>query len=449
LQEEEQMPGTRPLIAACLSVALFGPTLAAVTQQQRRQQQQQPTSTNRRDANTAPGQSLLTGIYRLDPRGSDDPRIAAARAVSSLPPDVQRQVVDSLSPRLESPEQLAIERRGRVIEIASSRAPRISFEADGREHQERSAQGRPVSTRAVLYGDQLMVSTSGSPTDEFTVVFDPVDQGRRLRVTRRIYVEQIREPVVVQSLYNKTSTVARWGIFNESRQTARTANTQRRAPVGPTATAPGTATARQQPAPPVIRERPPQAPTVRQGDGGGVYVLNVPAGTQLVAVLESDLSTARSREGDPFTMSVRGPTPYEGATLEGYVAQIERGGALAGRAEMTLEFRQIRLRDGRTAPFAGYIENVRAAGGEDVRLGSENTGSIEEQDDQTQRTAERTAIGAAVGAIIGAIANGGKGAAIGAAIGAGVGAGSVYAQGRDDLELLRGTELTIRARGSR
>ncbi|HEX8137175.1 MAG TPA: YMGG-like glycine zipper-containing protein [Pyrinomonadaceae bacterium] len=444
------MSGIRPLIAALLSIALFGPVLAAVTQQQRRQQQ--PAPTNRRNANTTVGQSLLTGIYRLDTKGSDDPRISAARAVSNLPPDVQRRVVEHLSPRLESPEQLAIERRGRVIEIASSRAPRISFEADGREHEERSADGRPVSTRAVLYGDQLMVSTSGSPDDEFTVVFDPVDQGRRLRVTRRIYVEQIREPVVVQSLYNKTSSVARWGIFDESRQTARSSsgNTQRRTP-GPTATAPGTATVRQQPTPPVIRERPPQAPpagpTTRQGDG--VYVLSVPAGTQLVAVLASDLSTARSREGDPFTMSVRGPTQYEGATLEGYVAHIERGGALSGRAEMTLEFRQIRLRDGRTAPFTGYIENVRAAGGEDVRLGSENTGSVEERSDQTQRTAERTAIGAAVGAIIGAIANGGKGAAIGAAIGAGVGAGSVYAQGRDDLELLRGTEMTIRARGSR
>jgi outer membrane lipoprotein SlyB len=74
---------------------------------------------------------------------------------------------------------------------------------------------------------------------------------------------------------------------------------------------------------------------------------------------------------------------------------------------------------------------------------------VEENDDRSARTAERTAIGAAVGAIIGAIADGGKGAAIGAAIGAGVGAGSVYAQGRDDLELLRGTELTVRARGTR
>jgi uncharacterized protein YcfJ len=112
---------------------------------------------------------------------------------------------------------------------------------------------------------------------------------------------------------------------------------------------------------------------------------------------------------------------------------------------MLLEFRQIRLRDGRTAAFDGFIENVRASGGEDVRVNSETNATVQENDDQTTRTAQRAAIGAAIGAIIGAIANGGKGAAIGAAVGAGVGAGSVYAQGRDDLELMRGTELIVRS----
>lgn len=63
------------------------------------------------------------------------------------------------------------------------------------------------------------------------------------------------------------------------------------------------------------------------------------------------------------------------------------------------------------------------------------------------RTVERAAIGTAVGALIGAIAGGGKGAAVGAIVGAGGGAGSVYAQGREDLELSPGTEFTIRATG--
>ena len=113
---------------------------------------------------------------------------------------------------------------------------------------------------------------------------------------------------------------------------------------------------------------------------------------------------------------------------------------------MTLNFDTIRLRDGRSYRFAGILEAVRTARGETVRL--DNEGAIRE-DNQTDRTVQRTAIGTAVGAIIGAIAGGGKGAAIGAIVGAGGGAGSVYVQGRDDLELEPGTELTIRSTGPR
>ena len=78
----------------------------------------------------------------------------------------------------------------------------------------------------------------------------------------------------------------------------------------------------------------------------------------------------------------------------------------------------------------------------------DNEGAVRDND-QTKQTVTRTAIGTAVGAIIGAIAGGGKGAAIGAVIGAGAGAGSVYIQGRDDLNLNAGTEVTIRATGPR
>ena len=432
----------RPVVATLLVIAFLNLNVTALGQQRRTS-----TAAGRGAAATS---SQLTGVYRLDRRSSDDPRIAAARAVSDLPPDRQRSIVDNLTPRLESPEQLAIERRGQLIEIASSRAPRISFEADGRERQERATDGHPISTRAVLYGEQLMVSTSGSPDDEFTVTFDPIENGRRLRVTRRIYIEQLNEPVVVQSFYNKTSSVARWGIFNEQRSTTATArnNNQRRFPP-PTATTPGTSINRPQPAPPIIRESVPQRPAPPPSErDGAVYVFVVPNGTQFVTVLNDDLSTAQSREGDRFTMTVSAPAQYEGATLEGHISSIKRGGRIAGRPEINFEFDQIRLRDGRTAGFDGYIESVRALGGEDVRINSENT-SVQEGDDQTTRTAQRAAIGAAIGAIIGAIADGGKGAAIGAAVGAGVGAGSVYIEGRDDLELRRGTELIIRARAPR
>ena len=110
---------------------------------------------------------------------------------------------------------------------------------------------------------------------------------------------------------------------------------------------------------------------------------------------------------------------------------------------MALNLNQIRMPNGQTYRFEGVIESVRTANGENVSLDTE--GRVREDDSQTERTVKRGAIGAAVGAIIGAIAGGGKGAAIGAVLGGGAGAGSVYVQGRNDLELMSGSEMTIRA----
>jgi uncharacterized protein YcfJ len=107
---------------------------------------------------------------------------------------------------------------------------------------------------------------------------------------------------------------------------------------------------------------------------------------------------------------------------------------------MALNFERIRMRNGRTYQFAGVIESVRTADGETISV--DNEGTVEEKS-QTNETVTRGGIGAALGAIIGAITGGGKGAAIGAAVGAGVGAGTVFVQGRDQLDLPRGTELTI------
>jgi hypothetical protein len=68
---------------------------------------------------------------------------------------------------------------------------------------------------------------------------------------------------------------------------------------------------------------------------------------------------------------------------------------------------------------------------------------------QTTQTIQRAGVATTVGAIIGAIAAGGKGAVIGGIIGTAGGASSVFIQGKDNLELLAGTELTIRSSGPR
>jgi hypothetical protein len=393
---------------------------------------------------TMPVNSRLTGLYHLNAASSDDPRAAAERATVNQSFALEQEAVDDLTARLTSPDQLSIERRGNTISIASTRAPRITFDADGRERVERAADGHTVRTRATLIADQLSVSSAGSPDDQFTVTFVSMDEGRRLRVIRSITTRQTDRPVVVQSVYDRVSSTARWNIYGEPETTRASSRTTARNTVRTPPPTVNNRNNRQQETPPVLGQRPP-APVETERNERDVYALVIPAGTQFVATLDYDLTTANTREGDPFRMTVRAPAQYEGATIEGTVARIEKSGRLSGRSQMTLDFNQIRLRDGRTAGFSGTIESVRTVGGEQVRVDQEGGGSIRENDSQTERTAQRAAIGAAVGAIIGAISGGGKGAAIGAAIGAGAGAGSVYVQGRDDLELRSGTELVVRS----
>ena len=284
--------------------------------------------------------------------------------------------------------------RGRTVILASTRAPQISFEADGRERVETAQNGRTIRSRATLTANQLTVSSTGDTGNEFTVSFDPIDNGRRMNVLRRVYVTGLSRPVVVQSMYEKISDVAQFNIYN-----------------------------------------PQSYPT----STGGFVVAD---GTRVVAVLDENLSTRTAAVGDRFTLRVNEPGEYSGATIEGHVSHFERSGRLTGRSVLTLDFDNIRLRDGRTYRFAGLVESVRTPTGEVVRVDSEGTVRDESQ---TRQTGERAAIGTAVGAIIGAIAGGGKGAAIGAIIGAGGGAGSVYVQGRNDLELGRGSEIVIRS----
>jgi YmgG-like glycine-zipper protein len=154
------------------------------------------------------------------------------------------------------------------------------------------------------------------------------------------------------------------------------------------------------------------------------------------------LATRTAAAGDRFTLRVTEPVEFRDAMIEGHLADIGRSSRLSGRSLMTLDFDDIRMRDGRTYQFAGLVENINTRNGDMVRVDTE--GTIRDQS-QTARTEERAAIGTAVGAIIGAIAGGGRGAAIGAILGAGAGAGSIYAEGRNDLYLDRGTEVVIRA----
>ena len=341
---------------------------------------------------------LINGTYQLETNRGDDPRRAAEAAARAVPPAQRQRTYESLLARLEAPEVLRFERVGNRVTMASTRGSRITIDADGSNRAERWSAERTMNTRASFDGERLVVATTGYRSNAFTVTFDPTRNGSVLRMTRTIDDERLRRPVTVRNFYRRVADDARW----ES----------------DVAGSRGTYGGNRRPA--------------------ADYV--VPEGVRFVAVLDNDLTTTRLREGEPCTMTVHSPDQYQGAVIQGFVSTVDRS-RRPGGAELTLNLQGIRLRDGNSYPFEGVIEDIRTFNGDSVRV--DRSRMSDRGDSQTGKIVERSVIGAALGALIGAVAGGGKGAAIGAVIGAGGGASTVFIEGRDRLELARGTEMTI------
>ena len=379
-------------------------------------------NTNRNTNNyPAPGRSAalsggLTGTYQLDTAKSENTtNIISAANVGTA----QREDLES---KLEAPEQIALDVRGNQVTIASTKSPAITIVADGREKSENSA-GRTIRVRATLRGNELTLSSLGGETD-YTVVFMLTDNGRTMKVTRRITTDYLTETVFADSVYNKTDETAGLGIDRNTVGNAPDDGTySSNDPADKTGTYGGT----------------PSLSTPRIGE----FV--VPNGTIVTAVLENEINTKVSQNNDRFRMTVQSPDEYRGAVIEGYLSGVGRSGKISGSSNLTFNFERITMRDGRAYDFAGSLQGIKDQYGKVVKVDTEGT---VRGDSQTKETVKRGGIGGAAGAIIGAIAGGAKGAAIGAIIGGGAGAGSVIYQGRDDVQLLKGSTVTIQSSSS-
>lgn len=347
--------------------------------------------------------SALTGTYRLNLRQSDNIREVVDRELRTTSTAAQNdRLRTSLERRLQSPNMIAIEKRNNQVVIASSNAPQVTFSADGVVQTEQTPNGRNISVKATTDIDSLNISYEGDRMRDFFVDFMPVNNGRQLRVTRRIYLENRNDMITVNSVYDKTSEMAQWStIDNNNSNTIGNSNSS-----------------------------------------GNLNDFVIPNGTQITASLNNIINTKDSKDGDLFTMNVRSPSQFEGAVITGRVLKSESSGRVSGRANISLDFDSIRLRNGQTYRFAGIIDGVTTANGDNVSVNNE--GAVRDSN-QTTKTVTRAGIGAALGALIGAIAGGGEGAAIGAAVGAGAGAGTIFIQGRDNLELGQGSEFRITA----
>jgi hypothetical protein len=234
-----------------------------------------------------------------------------------------------------------------------------------------------------------------------------------LKVTRRITTEYLNQTVFADSIYQKTNDVALLGIDAMPDDNANgnwsSSDNQNGGPI----VTPG-----------------------RTGD------FIVPNGTIITALLESNIDTKASQNNDRFRMTVQSPLDLRGSVIQGHLTGVGRSGRVSGRSNVTFNFDTITLRDGKTYDFAGFLQSIKDQNGKSIRVDTEGVAT---SGSQTKETAKRGGVGAGIGAIIGAIAGGGTGAAVGAIIGGGVGAGSVIIQGRDDLQLMKGSTITVQA----
>lgn len=340
----------------------------------------------------------LTGTYRLNTSQSDNVSDIIDRSIGVYTTTQRDNMKRNLERRLNSPERMAIEKTGTSVTLASSLSPQVTFDANGVAQTETTARGRTIRITASSNNTSLILNYEGDRMNDFNVVFEPTRNGQ-LRVTRKIYLENRNEQISVSSVYDKVNNVAEWTTVNDGSTYGGTTG------------------------------------------GNSTYTdFYIPNGTRLQATLSNAINTRDSQVGDKFTMEVTSPSQYQGAIIEGRVGAADKSGRVSGRANVSLEFDTIRLRNGSTYRFAGFIDSVRAANGDNVTVNNEGT---VRDSNQTTKTATRAGIGAALGALIGAIAGGGSGAAVGAAVGAGAGAGTVLIQGRDNIDLGQGSEFSI------
>lgn len=362
----------------------------------------------------------LSGTYELDRERSE--RIDDVLSGENLR-DEDR---DDLAEKLEAPDQLAIEIRGRQVTLASSRGPAVTLTADGRDKVETNASGATVRLRATLSGDTLTISSIGGETD-YTITFTSVSNGRSMKATRRITTEYLSQTVFAESVYNKTDSVARLNIgggsVNDDSYGGYSEN-------DPPATTPQNPSSQQN----TSTGRGPVIATTKPGN----YV--VPFNVPITALLDNEIRTGVSQNNDRFRLTVQSPDEFRGATIEGYISNVNRSGRVSGRSNITFNFDKITLRDGTVYDFAGILGEIRDLNGKAIKIDDEGSAK---SDSQTKETAKRGGIGAGVGAIIGAIAGGAKGAAIGAVIGGSAGAGSVIVTGKEDVRLLPGTTFVV------
>lgn len=169
---------------------------------------------------------------------------------------------------------------------------------------------------------------------------------------------------------------------------------------------------------------------------GGPGSVEVPAGTELSATLDQDLSTKQQGAGDAFTATVAadvsGPDGTvlipKGATLHGQVTAVRDEGSSDEPAYIQVAFEDLAMR-GASTPVTAEVTSVQLR-----------------RESETHDEAAKIGGGAAIGGLLGALVSGGDagGTVAGAAVGAATGTAITLGTAHQHAYLARGSTIGVR-----
>jgi hypothetical protein len=179
----------------------------------------------------------------------------------------------------------------------------------------------------------------------------------------------------------------------------------------------------------------------------GIKQIVVPAGTKVLLILKSPITTKSARVGDgvycqtsfPVTQNNVSVIPA-GTYVKGQIAEVKRAGRVKGRAEILFHFTTMIFPNGYTIDLPGSLGNEPGAQNHEV---ADKEGTVK-ADSQKGKDAGTVAKTGATGAVIGTVASrSATGAGIGGLAGAAVGLGEVLLTRGQDVRIEQGTSLEM------
>lgn len=334
--------------------------------------------------------SRISGTYQLNASLSEDPTAAIGRALASINSINRENYRTNLERRLRAPDRLAIEMQDRTVTMASSNQAKVTFQADGTARSEINDRGRTVTTTATVDADGLMVTYLGQRANDFYLTIVPTTDGR-LRVTRRVFLDESTDGISVTSVYDKIDNLARWTEIGRPN------------PGGTTVTA--------------------------TADGSSI----VPVGTRLTAELRTPLTSSPAT--DRVSLEVTSFGQFRRATISGRVLFEDPRSSVQGRVRALIALEAITMPNGTTYAFAGDVLSVTAPDGQIIDVTNQAAATA---------TRPQQGVGGILGALIGAIS--------GTPIDQGTvatQAGAILSQSGDVLSLGVGTRFVISTTGPR